>query len=480
VSGGWRILVVDDEPGIRKVLSVMLTKEGCAVSVAAGRADLERLLAAERYDLVVTDMRMPDISGLEVLELVRERAPGARTLVMTAFPSADATIEAIQKGAVDYIIKEGDYLGRIRLFVRETLTRSRDEEGGGAVMEVRGEARTDFLIGDSPALVEIFKVIGRVAGRKSTVLITGESGTGKELVARAIHAHSPRRARPLVSINCGALTETLLESELFGHVKGSFTGAVSDKKGLFEAADGGTLFLDEIGETSKAVQVKLLRVLQEEKVRRVGDTRDIPVDVRIIAATNQDLAALIRAGAFREDIYFRLNVIPIHVPPLRERLEDLPKLVLYFLSKYADSGGGHGVEIRPDALIALEGYRWPGNVRELENVVERVVAMNPGAAITAEELPDFIRAGAPLATNVVPSISADGINLEQTVNEFEKQLVIKALRLAGGRRSEVVRLLGLTDRTLRYRLEKHGLLKWGQIALPGTTESPSSSSEGED
>ena len=461
MSGGLRILVVDDEPGIRKVLSLMLAKEDCVVSVASGRADLERLLAGEPYELVVTDMRMPDISGLEVLEMVRKRAPGTRMLVMTAFPSADATIEAIQRGAVDYIIKEGDYLGRIRLFVRETLARSRDEDGGPAVMEVRGEARTDFLIGDSPALVEIFKIIGRVAGRKSTVLITGESGTGKELVARAIHAHSPRRARPLVSINCGALTETLLESELFGHVKGSFTGAVSDKKGLFEAADGGTLFLDEIGETSKAVQVKLLRVLQEEQVRRVGDTRDIPVDVRIIAATNQDLAALIREGVFREDIYFRLNVIPIHVPPLRERIEDLPKLVLYFLGKYADSGGGHGVEIRPDALIALEGYHWPGNVRELENVVERVVAMNPGAAITAEELPDFIRTGAPLATNVVPSISTDGINLEQTVNEFEKQLVIKALRLAGGRRSEVVRLLGLTDRTLRYRLEKYGLLKWG-------------------
>jgi two-component system response regulator PilR (NtrC family) len=479
VSGGRRILVVDDEPGIRKVLAVMLAKEKCAVSLAAGRADLVRLLADEPYDLVVTDMRMPDISGLEVLKMVRERAPGTQMLVMTAFPSADATIEAIQKGAVDYIIKEGDYLGRIRQFVRETLARNRDDDGGYAVMEVRGGARVDFLIGDSPALVEIFKIVGRVAGRKTTVLITGESGTGKELVARAIHAHSSRKDGPLVSINCGALTETLLESELFGHLKGSFTGAVSDKKGLFEAADGGTLLLDEIGETSKAVQVKLLRVLQEEKVRRVGDTRDIPVDVRIIAATNQDLAALIREGTFREDLYFRLNVIPIHVPPLRERLEDLPKLVLYFLGKYAAGGGGPGVEIRPDALSALEGYHWPGNVRELENIVERVVAMNPGSAITADELPDFVRAGAPLAAAVVPSIPAGGINLEQTVNEFERQLVIKALRLAGGRRSEVMRLLGLTERTLRYRLDKYGLLKWGQIAPPATAESPASSREGE-
>jgi len=477
VSGGRRILVVDDEPGIRKVLSMMLLKEKCTVSVAAGRADLERLLADEPYDLVVTDMRMPDISGLEVLELVRERAPSARMLVMTAFPSADATIEAIQKGAVDYIIKEGDYLGKIRLFVRETFARDRDEDGGHAVMEVRGGARVDFLIGDSPALVEIFKIVGRVAGRKSTVLITGESGTGKELVARAIHAHSSRKAGPLVSINCGALTETLLESELFGHIKGSFTGAVGDKKGLFEAADGGTLFLDEIGETSKAVQVKLLRVLQEEKVRRVGDTRDIPVDVRIIAATNQDLAALIREGTFREDIYFRLNVIPIHVPPLRERLEDLPKLVLYFLSKYAAGSGGAGVEIRPDALIALEDYHWPGNVRELENVVERVVAMNAGAAITAEDLPDFVRAGGTPGQIPGPEVFPRGFNLEETVGKFEKQIIIKALRLTGGRRPEVVRLLGLTDRTLRYRLDKYGLLKWGQTASSATTEHPASSDE---
>ena len=451
-----RVLVVDDEPGIRKVLAVMLAKEGCTVSTAAGRADLERLLAGEPFDLVVTDMRMPDISGLDVLRMVQQRLPGARMLVMTAFPSADATIQAIQRGAVDYIIKEGDYLARIRQFVRETIARSSDDGGGATVMEVRGETRTDFLIGDSPALVEIFKVIGRVAGRKSTVLITGESGTGKELVARAIHAHSPRRARPLVSINCGALTETLLESELFGHVKGSFTGAVTDKKGLFEAADGGTLLLDEIGETSKAVQVKLLRVLQEEKVRRVGDIRDIPVDVRIIAATNQNLAALIREGAFREDLYFRLNVIPIELPPLRERVEDLPKLVLYFVGKYG-AQSGRSIEVRPEALAALAGYPWPGNVRELENVVERVIAMNPGDAITVESLPDFVRAGAPPGGRAVPDIPPGGIDLEAAVNDFEKQFIIKALRLAGGRRAEAVRLLGLTDRTLRYRLDKYGL-----------------------
>ncbi|HEY5998982.1 MAG TPA: sigma-54 dependent transcriptional regulator [bacterium] len=463
MSGAPRVLVVDDEPGIRKVLSVMLAKEGCAVRTAAGRAGLEAALAEGPCDLLVTDMRMPDISGLDVLRLVQERCPGARLLVMTAFPSADATIQAIQLGAVDYIVKEGDYLGRIRQLVREGITRGRDREEHAAHLEVRGDNRSDFLIGDSPGLVEIFKVVGRVAGRKSTVLITGESGTGKELIARAIHTHSARAAKPLVSVNCGALTETLLESELFGHVKGSFTGAVADKKGLFEAADGGTLFLDEIGETSKAVQVKLLRVLQEEKVRRVGDSRDITVDVRIIAATNRDLGALLRDGAMREDLYFRLNVIPIHVPPLRQRTEDIPKLVLYFVAKYGGDGAAGGVEVTPDALAALTAYPWPGNVRELENVVERVMAMHPGEPITAAALPEHIRTGegggrlAPAEGAPPAAIPPEGINLEETVNEFEKRLVAQALQLAGGRRAEAARLLGLNDRTLRYRLDKYGL-----------------------
>ena len=243
---------------------------------------------------------------------------------------------------------------------------------------MKTEFKTDRIIGDSPAMLEVCKIIGRVADRKSTVLLSGESGTGKELIARAIHYHSSRRDQPLVGVNCGALTETLLESELFGHVKGAFTGAVVDKKGLFEASSGGTFFLDEIGETSKAVQVKLLRVLQEEKVRRVGDVRDIKVNVRIVAATNQDLLELIREGLFREDLYFRLNVIPLHLPPLRERQEDIPTLAVYFVAKYSGLSGQAPLNILPDAMEALVKYRWPGNVRELENVVERVIAMEVG------------------------------------------------------------------------------------------------------
>jgi two-component system response regulator PilR (NtrC family) len=454
-----RVLVVDDEPGIRRVLTLMLRKEGLEVEAAGGRAELERALAGGRYDLLVTDMRLPDITGLEVLRLVQEASPGVRMLVMTAYPSADATIQAIQKGAVDYITKEGDYLDKVRQFVRESLLRGRGEAAGTARLEVRSDQRTEYLVGDSPSMLEIFKVVGRVAGRKSTVLISGESGTGKELVARAIHFHSPRRDRPLVSLNCGALTETLLESELFGHVKGSFTGAVADKKGLFEAADGGTLFLDEIGETSKAVQVKLLRVLQEERVRRVGDARDLTVDVRIIAATNQDLQALIRDGVFREDLYFRLNVIPIHVPPLRERREDIPKLVRYFLDRYAGEGGA---EIVAEALEALASYAWPGNVRELENVVERVVAMHPGEPILPEYLPPAVRGmaepGAPAAGGEEPPpLPPEGIRLEEVVDAFERRLMVRALQETGGRRAEAARLLGLTARSFRYRLEKHGL-----------------------
>ena len=311
---------------------------------------------------------------------------------MTAFPSADATIEAIQKGAVDYIIKEGDYLGRIRRSCGKRSRAAGDEDGGAAVMEVRGEARTTFSSATARRSWRFSDDRPRRRPQEHGAHHRGErhrQGAGRPRDPRAQPAPRPT----LVSINCGALTETLLESELFGHVKGAFTGAVSDKKGLFEAADGGTLFLDEIGETTKAVQVKLLRVLQEEKVRRVGDTRDIPVDVRIIAATNHDLAELIREGTFREDLYYRLNVIPIDLPPLRERGEDLPKLVLYFVRKYAPAAAV-AASSQARRAESLSGYPWPGNVRELENVVERVDNGGSPGRDHRETLPDFVWAGA--------------------------------------------------------------------------------------
>ena len=460
MSGRTRVLVVDDEKSMCSVLSIMLRKEGCELETASDRSTLESLLREQDFDFLITDMKMPDISGLEVLNMARERKADTRMVVMTAYPSTDTTIRAIQKGALDYITKEGDYLEKIRQMVRDVSRKSDDVSPTPSLLEVKTEFKTDRIIGDSPAMLEVCKIIGRVADRKSTVLLSGESGTGKELIARAIHYHSSRRDQPLVGVNCGALTETLLESELFGHVKGAFTGAVVDKKGLFEASSGGTFFLDEIGETSKAVQVKLLRVLQEEKVRRVGDVRDIKVNVRIVAATNQDLLELIREGLFREDLYFRLNVIPLHLPPLRERQEDIPTLAVYLVAKYSGLSGQAPLNILPDAMEALVKYRWPGNVRELENVVERVIAMEVGRNISLEALPDFVRTGSPSAEESLPSvpdISPGGVKLEELVDAYEKELILKALRMAGDKKVEAARLLGLSARSFRYRLEKHGL-----------------------
>jgi two-component system response regulator PilR (NtrC family) len=460
MSGPIRILVVDDEKSMLKVLTIMLRKEGCEVEAAGSRKEVESLLQSKEFDLLITDMKMPDMSGLDVLNLAREKRPDTRMVVMTAYPSTDTTIEAIQKGALDYITKEGDYLEKIRRIVRETASRAAERPVSPALLEVKTEYRTDHIIGDSPAMIEICKVIGRVAGRKSTVLLSGESGSGKELVARAIHYHSPRRDRPLIGVNCGALTETLLESELFGHVKGAFTGAVADKKGLFEASSGGTFFLDEIADTTKAVQVRLLRVLQEERVRRVGDSRDLEVDVRIIAATNQDLPSLMRRNLFREDLFFRLNVIPIHVPALRERKEDIPKLAKYFVSKYCHAAGQPAMAVLPEAMESLVSYRWPGNVRELENVMERVVAMETGERIPLGALPDFVREGAPPLQETpleVPDIPPEGLKLEEVVEGYERELILKALRMSGNRKSEAAKILGLSARSFRYRLEKHGL-----------------------
>ena len=460
MSERTRVLVVDDEPSMCRVLSIMLKKEDCEVETAGSRAEVESLLKSQDFDLLITDMKMPDLSGLEVLKMAREKKADTRMVVMTAYPSTDTTIEAIQKGALDYITKEGDYLEKIRKIVRDRGGRFQERQGEPALLEVRTEYQTDHIIGASPAMLDICKIIGRVAGRKSTVLLSGESGSGKELIARAIHYHSDRKDHPLIGINCGALTETLLESELFGHVRGSFTGAVADKKGLFEAASGGTFFLDEIADTSKAVQVRLLRVLQEERVRRVGDSRDIEVDVRVVAATNQDLSALIARNLFREDLYFRLNVIPIHVPALRERREDIPKLVDYFVAKYCKASEQYPLEVLPEAMEALVRYRWPGNVRELENVIERVVAMETGADIALAALPDFVRDGrAPVveAATEVPDIPPEGLKLEEMVEDYERELILKALRMAGNRKSEAAKLLGLSSRSFRYRLEKHGL-----------------------
>jgi two-component system response regulator PilR (NtrC family) len=455
-----RVLAVDDEKSMRDLLSIILKKEGLRADVAATREEVTGFLARHRYGLVITDIKMPNFSGLEVLRMVRESCQETKVILITAYASADTAIEAMKLGAFDYITKPFK-VDEIKRLIHSALQQaraavdSRAAAGDEAVREVGDEAVRDFIVGDSKGILEICKMIGKVANRKSTVLITGESGTGKELIARAIHHNSDRKGRPFLTVNCGALTDTLLESELFGHLKGSFTGAITDKKGLFEAADGGTFFLDEISETSKSFQVKLLRVLQEQVIKRVGDTRDVRVDVRIIAATNRDLQAMIMAGEFREDLFFRLNVISIHVPPLRERREDVAKLAEHFLRKYQRQPSDP-VRISQEAMGILQDHVWPGNVRELENVIERAMAMAGSETIGPDALPPSLpaRVAAPASVLGLAELPAEGVDLEALLHDLEQHYLRRALEQAGGNMQEAARLLGLSLRSLRYRLAK--------------------------
>ncbi len=446
-----KVLAIDDEKSMRDLLTIILKKENLKPDVAKSREEVEKCLQAAQYHLVISDVKMPGFSGIDVLRMVREKSPETRVILITAYASTETAIEAMKLGAFDYITKPFR-VEEMRRLIRAAVQRDHEVT---IPREVRSDLATDYIVGDSRGILEICKTVGRVANRKITVLIHGESGTGKELIARAIHYNSERKARPFITVNCGALTDTLLESELFGHVKGSFTGAIVDKKGLFEAANGGTFFLDEISETSKPFQIKLLRVLQEEKVKRVGDTKDIQADVRIIAATNQDLAKVIKEGRFREDLFYRLNVISIHVPPLRERREDITKLAEYFLKKY-HRRDGDPVKFTQEAMDTIVRYDWPGNVRELENVVERAVAMESGEAVTAESLPPAVVQGRPdIEHQAAPlALPAEGINLEKVLADMERSYLDKALESARGNRQEAARILGLSMRSFRYRLAK--------------------------
>ena len=436
---------------MRDLLTIILKKEGLKADVAGTREEVEEFLDSREYQLVISDVKMPGFSGIDVLRMVREKSADTRVILITAYASSETAIEAMKLGAFDYITKPFQ-VEEMKRLIKAALQRGREPS---IPQEVTTEQITDYIVGDSQVMLDICKTIGRVASRKITVLIYGESGTGKELIARAIHYNSDRKAKPFITINCGALTDTLLESELFGHARGSFTGAVADKKGLFEAANGGTFFLDEISETSKAFQVKLLRVLEEERVKRVGDVRDIPVDVRIITATNRDLNRSIKEGSFREDLFYRLNVISVDIPPLRERREDIPKLTGHFLEKY-HRRESDPVRFSDEAMNLLMEYRWPGNVRELENVVERAVAIEGGEAITPESLPPYIRA----EETVPPAEAGDlhfpsgGLDLESILATMEKFYLEEALKLSGGNQKEAARLLGLSTRSFRYRLSK--------------------------
>ncbi|HEY3347564.1 MAG TPA: sigma-54 dependent transcriptional regulator [Nitrospirota bacterium] len=450
-----RILVVDDEKGMREMLSIMLGKEGYGVDLAENGQKAIKLLKEDIFDLVITDVRMPKLGGADVLKAVREFSPDTVVIMITAFATAGSAAEAMKEGAYDYIMKPFK-VDEIKLVVKNALEKRRLlEENQLLRRQVEAGRGFDNFIGKSDSIMRVFDLISKVADKGSTVLITGESGTGKELAARALHNLSSRKDKPFMYIHCGALPEQLLESELFGHMKGSFTGAVDSKAGLFEVAEGGTVFLDEVSETTQSFQVKLLHVLQEREFKRVGGTTDIRVDVRIIAATNRDLQAEIEKGAFREDLFYRLNVIPLSLPPLRERKDDIPLLVEFFLKKVRKDGGPERVS--PEAMRLLMNHYWKGNVRELENVIERACALSDGQLIAPGQLPDEL-SGMGRRTRPFPDeIPEEGFELEKMLDNLEKEYLLKALTKTGGGKTDAARLLGMSFPSLRHRLKKFGL-----------------------
>jgi len=450
-----RILIVDDEQSMREMLVILLKKEGLDVRSAGSRAETAARLRQGPVDLVLTDVKLPDGDGLEILRHVKAASPETAVVVMTAFGTTEMAVAARKLGAEAYILKPFD-VDELRIVVRDALAnRSLREENLRLKHEVGQAFGLDRVIGVSQAMVSLFEMVRAIAPTSSTVLITGESGSGKELVARAVHGLSGRAEGPFVSINCGALPDTLLESELFGYVKGAFTDAHQNKKGLFEAAQRGTLFLDEVGETSPPMQVKLLRALQERRIRRLGGTDEIDVDVRLISATNVPLESLIRERRFREDLFYRLQVIPIRTPPLRERREDIPLLAEHFRKRFSQEMGKSLLKISDAAMEILVRHAWPGNVRELENVVERAVALETTEAILPERLPESLRGG---GAHAAPAGElGDGFNLDDYIRAIEGRFLTEALRKSGGGRGEAARLLGVSVRSLRYLMKKHAV-----------------------
>jgi two-component system, NtrC family, response regulator AtoC len=449
------ILIVDDEPSMRKNIADLLSEEGFAFAEAGDGLEAIEQLNRHHPDLVLLDINLPKMDGFETLKEIRRLAPEAVVLMFTAHGTSERAIEAMKAGAYDYIEKPFD-LDEFLLLIRRAL---QYQDLLGEVAHLRSQvsrtSRPDTdgrLIGTSSRMQELFKLIGRVAPTDTTVLIQGESGTGKELIADAIQRHSNRRDKPFVKVNCGALPENLLESEIFGHEKGSFTGAVSQHPGRFEIADGGTLFLDEINNMPPSLQMKLLRVLQQKTFERVGGTQTLTVDVRVIAGTNRDIEKEVREGRFREDLFYRLNVIHINVPPLREHAEDIPSLVEHFLRKY---GNGNEVVVPPDVLALLQRYSWPGNVRELENVIQRALVLTRGGIITGDHLPLTIRAESGMGGDSVHW--QDGSSLRKVMADFERQIILNALRQTNWNRTKTAQLLQIDRRQLFSKIKEYNL-----------------------
>ena len=446
---------------MRELLAIVLGREGYEVVAAEnGRQALDEL-ERRPVDLLISDIHMPDMTGLDVLRTAKGMNPDLAGIMVTAFASTDTAIEALRMGAYDYIHKPFN-VDELKIVVLGALERRRLKRENVLLKRALQTAHSfSNIIGRSEPMLAVFQLIETIAPTSSTVLITGESGTGKELVARAIHFHSLRKDKPFVAVNCGALSETLLDSELFGHMRGAFTGADTNKKGLIEVAEKGTIFLDEIGEMSPLVQVKLLRVLQERRFRRLGGTEEVEADIRVIAATNRDLSKMVAAGEFREDLFYRINVIPMRLPALRERVEDIPFLAEHFVTRFAEQMGKGINGISGDALACLKAYPWPGNIRELENAVERAVALERTPKILAESLPEQVRETAPiqLPVNVQPGegFPEGGIDLEQHVQHIEREYIAEALRRAGGVKVKAAELLGMSFRSFRYYMKKYNL-----------------------
>ena len=448
------VLVVDDEESMRHLLSVILTDRGYEVRAVSNGEDALRELSARDYDLVLSDVRMPRMDGLVLLRRALELHPDLTFIVMSAYGTHDTAIEAMKAGAYDYVSKpfKPDEVVLVLRKAEERLRLSR--ENRRLRSELAAGFRIENFIGSSPALQEMLGQVRKVAPTKTTVLLTGESGTGKELVARALHELSPRAAMPFVAVNCGAIPAELLESELFGHVRGAFTDASRDKKGLAAEADGGTLFLDEIGELPLALQVKLLRFLEDEQVRRVGDTRSERVDVRVVAATARDLARAVKEGQFREDLFYRLNVVNVRLPPLRERPDDVPALVEHFLAKYRRLRPEAPLQgVSPEALEVLRSHRWPGNVRELEHAVERAVVLADGPVVQEGDLPDEVRA-APAPGALAPGRD---LSVKRAFRALEEQFIRAALDRTAGNRTRAAELLDLSYRALLYKIKEYGI-----------------------
>ncbi|HDR47093.1 MAG TPA: sigma-54-dependent Fis family transcriptional regulator [Geoalkalibacter subterraneus] len=456
MKSSTQILVIDDEAHNRQALTLLLSHSGYQVQSAVTGEEALEIMEKNPFEIIITDLFLPGVSGIDILKRVKEDSPYTSVILITGNASAETAVEAMKEGAFDYITKPFNF-EKLKVIVAKAVEKSRlVAENLYLRQQLRGKYKFDNIIGNSLPMQQVFSRLERIVNTESTILILGESGTGKELVAKAIHYNSPRKDKPFVAINCGAIPADLLESELFGHARGAFTGAVSEKAGKFEAADKGTIFLDEIGTMPKHLQMKLLRVLQEQEIERIGTTRKVKLNVRVVSATNADLEGQVKKGQFREDLYYRLNVIPIQLPPLRERREDIALLARNFLQKFCQEMDRSLMSISPAAMTALENYAWPGNVRELENLVERTVALTDSEIIEPQDLPPYIgeATGTDSALANAPRVTESGVNMPEIIGNIERTMIQEALELSNGVKARAANLLSINRTTLVEKIKR--------------------------